>query len=195
MKRCGVCSRSPEERQAIEDGLLRNTPLRTLAHQFGCSHYVLHRHRLHLPARLTLAKHAEEVVAAGTLLARLEDTIAECRAIVVDAKKQKNLQAANGALANITRNLQLLGQLTGELHAASANVRIGITHNTLNVHSVESLSETDLEIEIARSVGEATSGFDPKEFERLRLLVEQPILIDGTLGLPPDVPADDVSQQ
>ena len=88
--------------RAIEAALLRNTSMRALAEKYGlASHYPLHRHRKHLPERLTLAKHAEDVAAASTLLQRVEGVIGECKAIIDSAKKGKDWSAAVAALREI----------------------------------------------------------------------------------------------
>lgn len=189
MARCTICAKPAEERVAIEGDLLRNIPLRVLAEKWGLpNHYPLHRHRQHLPERMLQAKQAEEVAEASTLLQRVESLIGDCKGIADRAKKDKNWQAATAALREIRSNLELLGRLSGELQAASMSVRIGVHSTTVNV-GTEALSETDLELTIAREVAEATNGFDPREIARLKALIDGPLMLEGTLGDVPNVPS------
>ena len=148
---------------------MRNTPLRALAEKYGlASHYPLHRHRKHLPERLTLAKHAEDVAAASTLLQRVEGIIGECKAIVDSAKKGKDWSAAVAALREIRSNLELLGKLSGELQAAAMSVRIGVHNTTVNV-STAPATEIEVDIQIAKEIAEATNNFCPPEIARLQV--------------------------
>jgi hypothetical protein len=78
------------------------------------------------------------------------------------------------ALREIRGNLELLARLNGELRATS-NLSL---HKHLHIEAAQSeepRSVEDLDLEIARGVAEVTENFDPKEIERLRLLVH-PVL-------------------
>ena len=75
-------------------------------------------------------------------------------------------------MREVSRNLLLIAQLTGELEQAPS-VAVAVM-NTVNV------SDRDLKLSIAKSVAEATRGFDEHETQRLKRLVEQPV-VEGTL--------------
>jgi hypothetical protein len=184
MRRCHVCKH--EKRAEIEGALLRNIPLRRISEDTGLGVTSLFRHRQHLPQKLMIAEQAREATEASNLLHRVENLILECREIATAARKEKNWHAATGALREVRSCLELLGRLSGELQAA-ASVQF---HQHAHLHAGTSapMNAVALDFEIAKQVAEATLNFDEREIARLRGLLAQPTLVEGTSDLQPKVP-------
>jgi hypothetical protein len=93
------------QRTELEASVLSGTSIRATAKLFNVSWSALQRHLQHLPA--AVAKSAEEeaqqIAACGKLPARIEELIAQIRAILKDARKKQDLNAALGAIrANLS---------------------------------------------------------------------------------------------
>ena len=151
---------------------MRNTPFRKIAERYGPSSTALFRHKRHLPAKLVQAHRAEEVTEATSLLSRVEQLVRESERIAEAANSEKNWPAATAALREARSCLELLGRLRGELHSGNS-MRIGVSVTT-NVPRVEGEGTlVDVETRIAEHVAAATDNFNPREIERLRLLLER----------------------
>jgi hypothetical protein len=124
MKSCGICSHP--ERARIDACLVDGGSLRTISGQFGTSRSALDRHRKHLAPALTLAKHAEEVAEATTLLSRVEKLMSRCEAIADKATDARHWPGAIGALREMRGCLELLAKLSGELSQGGNSMNIGI---------------------------------------------------------------------
>jgi len=111
-RQCSICNHP--ERQAIEEQLIANLPLRKIAEQCsGISVTALHRHKEHLPAALMKAKEAQEIARGDDLLAQLKDLQAKTLGILSQASDDHRLALA--AIAQARANIELLGKLLGEL--------------------------------------------------------------------------------
>jgi hypothetical protein len=165
---CTVC-RHPE-RERIEELLLRNKlSLRTVAERTGTSAWALHRHKGHLAQAVI---EAAEIAGASSLLARIEGVLAEVQDIATKAKRSKDWPAALQALKELRNCLQLIGRVSGELQPQPNAGELHLhRHQHLHLAS-KTLSPHDLDLQIAQHVSEATAGFDPREIERLKQLVE-----------------------
>jgi hypothetical protein len=125
-----------------------------------------------LPATITLAKNAEVVCEATSLLNRVEHLMQESERIAAAAQLEKDWPAATGALREARNCLELLGKLRGELHQADS------LHLHQHIHmAAEATNEIELDRLIAVRVGEATCGFDPVEIARLKSIAQS-----GTTG-------------
>lgn len=136
-RRCTVCSHP--ERTEIELRALSGTSFRTLSKRYGMSPAALVRHKAdHLAAAVLKANDARDVLRADGLLDHVQNLIArteglyhEAHAILHEAKRTNDPRMALAAIreaANVSReargNVVLLGQLTGELAAKGADVKI-----------------------------------------------------------------------
>jgi transposase-like protein len=166
---CTVC-RNPEK-TAIDRALLRNVSLRKIAREHGTSAGALFRHKQHIASTLVKAERAREVAQASSLLDRVEGLIPELQSIAKNAKRAREWQAATGALRETRACLELLARLSGELRAAG-DVHFH-KHAHLHASATEPgvMTDTDLELSIARDVAEATRNFDAGEIERLKSLL------------------------
>lgn len=167
---CTIC-RHPQ-RVSIERALLRQIPLRKIASETGTSIAALHRHRKHIPAKLATAEQAERVAEASSLLKGLEQVITDARRLTSRAEKKGNYNAALAGLRTITSSLELLAKVTGQLRPENGGLHLHKHLHTTSATEPGALSDSALEIEIARDVCEATHGFDEREIARLKSLLE-----------------------
>ena len=85
------------------------------------------RHRDdHLAAAVVKANGAAEATHGDDLLAKLESIEVEARGILKDAKKAKDLRAAVMAIRELTRLVDLLARLRGELQNAPTTINIQV---------------------------------------------------------------------
>jgi hypothetical protein len=173
MRTCTICKH--EKRAAIEDALLRNIPLRTIARDLRTSAAAIFRHKQHLEQKLLIAEHVKEVTEANSLLDRVEALMKDCTGIAAAAKTEKAWPAAISALAQVRACLELLARLTGQLQAGSVQF-----HAHLHTGASVPTNEADLEFEIARHVAEATLNFDEHEIARLKALLAKPMLLEAS---------------
>lgn len=111
---CSVCVHPM--REYIEEELIRNTPLRNIAKQFGTSVTALHRHKQsHLPEHLTQAKQAEEVANASSLLEKVQHLHEKAIGILASAEQANDLRTALMAIREARATLELIAKVTGEL--------------------------------------------------------------------------------
>jgi len=165
---CSVCKHP--EKLAIEDALLRKVPMSRIARQTKTGLWSINRHKKHMAAGVVRAAPYEvsQTLSAVSLLNRVESLLAECRGIADAAKRNKSWAAAVSALREVRGCIELLGKLDGQLKAAG-ELHLH-QHQHLHVEAPRTVEELDLEI--ARNVGEATSGFELEEFLRLKQLVQ-----------------------
>src|SRR5215217_4174599 len=111
---CTVCSH--EERDAIEDAFIAGTPKRRIAARYGVTEQALRRHiREHLPELLSLARDAERAARADTLLDRVEHLQERTEAILAATEGTDLYGVQLGAIREMRRNLELIGEVTKEL--------------------------------------------------------------------------------
>jgi hypothetical protein len=111
---CSVCS--SERRSEIERALVAGEPFRHIAARFDTSTGSLQRHKAeHLPAKLVMAKEAEEVAEADDLLYQVRDLQSRAYGILDKAESAGDLRTALGAIREARGNLELLAKLLGEL--------------------------------------------------------------------------------
>lgn len=112
---CEVCRHA--DREAIERALVRGETYRALAARFGPSRSTIHRHRRegHLLPRLARAHDAEVVASADHLLSRVVALEDDARRILGRAEAAGDLRTAVAAVRELTRLVELLARLRGEL--------------------------------------------------------------------------------
>lgn len=111
---CTVCSHP--DRSTIDQMLVNLRPFRTIAHQFGLTHWALIRHYDdHLTDFLLRAKAAEEVAEADDLLAELRSLRDRTYRLLEQAEKAGDTRAAFTGIREIRSTLELLAELVGKL--------------------------------------------------------------------------------
>jgi hypothetical protein len=112
---CTVCSHPA--REAIDEALVEGVAFPALAAKYGVSKDALSRHKAkHLPAKLVMARAAEEVAQADSLLDQVRDLQARAHRILDKAEGAGDLRTALGAIREVRGNLELLARLLGELN-------------------------------------------------------------------------------
>lgn len=110
---CTVCLHP--KRSEVDAALLAGEPLRTIADQFGPSKTALLRHREHVAPALAVAKQAAAVADADSLLEKVRGLEVDARRIGKAAETAGDARIALGAVRELTRIIELLGRLRGEL--------------------------------------------------------------------------------
>jgi hypothetical protein len=111
---CSICTHP--KRDAINASLTANTEsLRDIAGRFGISKSALERHKAHIPKALTLARQAEEITQADSLLDHVQDLQARALTILNTAEESGDLKSALGGIREARACLELLAKLRGEL--------------------------------------------------------------------------------
>ncbi|HUB10251.1 MAG TPA: hypothetical protein VMB50_24820 [Myxococcales bacterium] len=95
--------------------------MRTIADRFGPSKTALLRHRGHLPKTLAVAKQAEKVASADSLLDKVGALLEDAQRLCKKAEAAEDTRTALAGVREVGRVLELLGRLRGEL-ASGANV-------------------------------------------------------------------------
>ncbi len=112
---CTVCEHP--EREAIDRALVGETSNLSVSSLFGVSESAVRRHKAnHLPAKLVMARAAEEVAQADDLLDQAGDLQRRTLAILEAAEDAKERRTALSAIREARSNLELLGRLQGELN-------------------------------------------------------------------------------
>jgi hypothetical protein len=111
---CSVCTH--DERDSIEDAFIAGTPKRRIASHYGVSERAVRHHlREHLPALLALARDAEQVSRADSLLDRIEALQSRTLAILEESEQTQDHRVALAAIREARGNLELIGEVTKEL--------------------------------------------------------------------------------
>ena len=128
---CSICGH--EHRNAMEDAFIAGQAKRRIASQYGVSERAVRYHmREHLPALLALARDAERVARADTLLDRIEVLQSQTLAILDAPEDQRTALAA---IAQARRNLELIGEVTRELDRAGT-VNVALNPEWLEIRGV-----------------------------------------------------------
>jgi hypothetical protein len=126
-----VCT--SQSRLAIEQELVKATPLRQIGKRFDLSAAALCRHnRAHLPTALVQAKDACDTARVNTILDDLHELEERARALGAKAIKAGDVRAALMAIREETRLLELRSKLV-EAKGTGATVNENVTVNQLNI--------------------------------------------------------------
>jgi hypothetical protein len=113
-RECTVCAH--EDSFVINEALVvQKVANRRIAAQYDLSEQSIRRHRQHIPQMLAQASRAEEVAQADSLLDRLEDLQRRTEAVLEEVEVTDNYLATLGAIREMRRNLELIGEVTKEL--------------------------------------------------------------------------------
>jgi hypothetical protein len=158
-------------RTEIDQQYLAGASLRTIASTYGIGLGTAHRHKTCIRELLSESRASEREERCGSLLARVEELIAEGKEIVQLAKADKKYATASNALNAVGRNLELIAKLTGELVQPNApGLHLHLTKNTVNINNYND------DIEFALLIKEATKSFDPATIEHLKALAASAII-------------------
>jgi hypothetical protein len=167
MSACRPCVHP--NRDQIDRQLVDGIPYRTIGARFDVSLGSLSRHKAHVVQLLKerapaeREEHGHDLL--SDLLARVERVVTKTEEVLATAKAGKHFSAAIGALNALTRQLELIGKLSGGLPGPG-----GLTvHYNANNTVINNYDGSDMDL--ATAVAEATKDFDPNEIQRLRLLV------------------------
>ena len=110
---CTVCVHP--DREAIDRALLAGEALRNIVERCSISLGALHRHKEHLPADLVRSKKAAEVAHADSLIGKVQALEADAKRIAKAAEAANDLRTALIGVRELTRIVELLAKLRGEL--------------------------------------------------------------------------------
>jgi hypothetical protein len=129
-----VCGH-PDAIEINEALVIEKRSIRAIASQHGVDRNAVQRHRQHIPELLMRAARAEEVAEADTLLDRLEDLHRRTEAILSRVEETDNYVASLGAIREMRRNLEVIGELTKELNR-SPTVNLSVNPEWLELRAV-----------------------------------------------------------
>jgi hypothetical protein len=120
-RKCLVCTHS--EREEIDKDLVGGLSFRKLSRRFKIDKSSLFRHkRNHLPITLVKAEEAREVARSGNLWEQIEDLRLKATRIAKKAEEKGDFRAALLAVRELTRIIELLAKLQGDLKEQTVNV-------------------------------------------------------------------------
>ncbi len=114
-----VCCKS-EHRDEIDKALLAGGEVRKIGARFGLPKSSVQRHKTHISATLAMAHRAGEVARADDLLEQVRRLSEEAAATLRSARDTGDLRAANGAIRESLRSVELQARLLGELREGVA---------------------------------------------------------------------------
>ena len=119
---CTICTHP--ERETINQALVANMPLRTIADRYGLSHQALMRHKTeHLPVALAKAQEAKETAIADDLLGQVKALRNKAISILSKAEAAGDLKTALLGIREARSCIELLAEMEGEI---SRNPQINI---------------------------------------------------------------------
>ena len=122
---CTICAH--RRRKAIERALLAGQPFRKLAARFDTSTGALQRHKSeHLSTALLKADRAEQATRGDDLLKKIENLEVDARRIAAKAEKGQDLRTAIVAIRELTRIVELLAKLRGELQQPQQVINVQV---------------------------------------------------------------------
>ena len=134
MPKCSICSHP--QRRRIDRAIAHGE--RNIAEQFQLSRSAICRHRRHIKDAIVKAQDAE-VADAISLFEQVRRLATDARRITALAERCGKLSIALRGLREVSRNLELMGRLSGELQSGAA-VSVGIGVATLSAEEQELLS-------------------------------------------------------
>ena len=120
-RKCSVClSRNVIE---INTALVSSVSFREISRRFGVDKSALSRHKQnHLPALLDKAENAGEVMRANNLIKEIERLRFKAERIAKKAEEKGDYRTALAGIRELTRIVELLAKMQGELTDQSVNI-------------------------------------------------------------------------
>jgi hypothetical protein len=149
---CTVCSH--QQRDEIEDAFIAGTPKRRIAAQYNVGERAVRDHiKNHLPELLAMARDAQRAARADTLLDRIEALQRATEALVAEAEKTGNFRDRFRGVAEMRRNLELVGEITKELNRSTTiNLELSPEWGMIRAAIVEALEPAPPQIRGAVSL-------------------------------------------
>lgn len=140
-KKCSVCTHP--DVQLINERMLSGVSVRKIAEEFNLGRESVQRHRHnHLPHELVKSRKIAEMVAADSLIDRIEGLYDKAIKIMELAEKDGKYQPAVSAIQQARSSLELLAKISGELKTGTT---INLTYSPqwiqLRTVLVETLNE------------------------------------------------------
>lgn len=110
--KCRICNH--DQRQEIEQALLRGLSHRAISQQFTVSCGVVDRHLKHVSQDMKHARELIEVERGKSLLVQLRELGSQAQYLGVRAERAGDVRTALTALRELTRILELEARLTGK---------------------------------------------------------------------------------
>src|SRR5262249_13181156 len=121
----------------IDQQLVEGTAFPAIAALFRVSADALGRHKAnHLPAQLVVAREAEIASQADDLLSKIAYLESDALSIFEQAKRKRDLKMALAAVREITRVIELLAKIKGEL---DERMQININNQMSNATGIMGL--------------------------------------------------------
>src|ERR1700682_1056662 len=138
-RKCSICVH--DDRGEIEQALLCGDSYRTIAQRFAISRDAVVRHRRHLPAALTHAHEAKEIIHGDRLVDQLRDLRSEASRLKERAEQAGDYRTALAAVRELCRIVELIAKMTGELDSRTETKILNVT---LDADTARRISETFL---------------------------------------------------
>lgn len=138
---CSVCSHP--SRDEVDAALVEGDSFRNVAKRFGTSSSAMFRHQeSHVSARLLKAQEIAEVSGADHLVEQVEDLKRKARQILQKAEAGGDLRTALAGVRELSRLIELIAKLTGELKTTQVNI---LNIGSLDPATLQRMAETYLE--------------------------------------------------
>src|SRR5215510_6068951 len=132
---CTICTHS--DRNKIDQQLVEGIAFPAIAALFRVSADALGRHKAnHLPAQLAEARGAEIASQADDLLSKIANLEVDAQSIYEQAKRKGDLKMALAAVRELTRVIELLAKIKGEL---DERTQININNQASNAAGIVGL--------------------------------------------------------
>jgi len=120
-RKCSICK--SEDVNEINKALVSSASFREISRRFGIDKSALSRHKQnHLPALLDKAEEAKEVTRANNLIDEIERLRVEAKRISRKAEEKGDYRTALAGIRELTRIVELLAKMQGELKDQSVNI-------------------------------------------------------------------------
>jgi len=124
--KCTVCSSPNVER--INEMLINGVSSRQVASQFGLGYRSVHRHRVHLPAKVVAAGAREQLAVmvrmGKTTIDHLDDLIAKVEVMVSQCETDQDRKNFIAGIRELRECRTLAARLSGELQPNQNNILI-----------------------------------------------------------------------
>ena len=120
-RKCSVCTHAHKDE--IDEALIAGEPIRDIGRQFGVDKSSISRHKQkHLPSALIKAKKTEEISRADNLVGEIERLKIQANRIAKKAEQKGDYRTALAGVRELTRIVELLGKLQGEIKDQTVNI-------------------------------------------------------------------------
>jgi hypothetical protein len=120
-RKCSVCM--SQDVNEINSALVGSVSFREISRQFGINKSALSRHKKsHIPVTLCKAEEAKELTKANNLIDEIERLRIKAERIGRKAEEKGDYRTALAGIRELTRIVELLAKMRGELQGESVNI-------------------------------------------------------------------------